>query len=123
LSPAKLSQIENKTHGSTQTTEGRHNFLIASIGLYVLAIVMSLVVLKLGVQVGRKALAILIGTPILFTFGLRAFIPLLRYSSQRRHSAWIPISAVEALARDGRTIIGGALITSALFAAAVVSGI
>ena len=121
--PTKPSQDENKTHGSAQATEGRHNFLIASICLYGLAFVVSLVALKLGVQVGRKALVILIGTPILFTFGLRVFIPLLRYSSQRRHSAWIPNSAVEALARDGQLIIGGALITSVVFAAAVALGI
>jgi hypothetical protein len=121
--PTKSAQIENKTHGSAQGTEGRHNFLIASICLYGLAIVMSLVALKLGVEVGRKALVILIATPILFIFGLRAFIPLLRYSSQHRHSAWIPISAVELLARDGRLIIGGALITSVVFAAAVALGI
>ena len=121
--PTKPAQIENKTHGSTPTTEGRHNFLIASICLYGLAIVMSLVALKLGAEVGRKALVILIATPILFTFGLRAFIPLLRYSSQHRRSALIPISAVEALAQDGRLIIGGALITSVLFAAAVALGI
>jgi hypothetical protein len=121
--PTKPSQSENNTLGSSQATEGRHNFLIASIGLYVLAIVMSLVALKLGVQVGRKALVILIATPILFIFGLRAFIPLLRYSSQHRHRAWIPNSAVEALARDGRLIIGGALITSVVFAAAVALGI
>jgi hypothetical protein len=82
-----------------------------------------LVALKLGVQVGRKALVILIATPILFIFALRAFIPLLRYSSQHRHRAWIPNSAVEALARDGRLIIGGALITSVVFAAAVALGI
>ena len=119
----KPAQIDNKTHGSAQGIEGRHKFLIASICLYGLVIVMSLVALKLGVQVGRKALVILIATPILFTFGLRACIPLLRHSSQHRHSAWIPISAVEALARDGRLIIGGALITSVLFAAAVALGI
>jgi hypothetical protein len=121
--PTKPSQSENNTLGSSQATEGRHNFLIASIGLYVLAIIMSLVALKLGVQVGRKALVILIATPILFIFGLRAFIPLLRYSSQQRHRAWIPNSAVEALARDGRLIIGGALLTSVVFAAAVALGI
>ena len=121
--PTKLSQIEDKTHESVQATEGRHNFLVASIGLYLLAIVMSLVALKLGVQVGRKALVILLATPILFTIGLRAFIPLLRYSSQHRHSAWIPISAVEAVTCDGQTIIGGALITSVLLAAVVALGI
>jgi hypothetical protein len=117
-----VSQVEDKSHGPVLATEG-NRFLIATICLYGLAVLMSLVALKLGLQVGRKALVVLLATPILFPIGLRVFIPLMRFVSQHRHNFSIPVSAIEALARDGRFIVGGALLTSVLFAAAVALGI
>jgi hypothetical protein len=118
-----VSQVEDKSHTPVLATEGNHRFLIATICVYGLAIVMSLVALKLGLQVGRKALVVLLATPILFPIGLRVFVPLMRFVSQHRHNSSIPVSAIEALARDGRFIVGGALLTSVLFAAAVALGI
>jgi hypothetical protein len=118
-----VSQVEGNSQRLVRAVEAGHRFLITSICFYGLAIVISLVALKLGVQVGRKALVVLIATPILFPIGLRAFIPLMRLFSQHRHSSLIPLSAIEALARDGRYIVGGALFTGVLFAAAVALGI
>lgn len=113
-------KVDNKSRELFLAVGPGHRFLIMSICAYILGVIFCLSAILLGHGAGRRPFVILLATPILLPIGLRVAIPTMLIVWARIGSRIVPVSSMkQAMARNSGFIVGGVLLTSIIFSAAV----
>ncbi len=118
-----IQHASNELHVRLLARGHAHLFLVVCVWVYVVAVIACFIAIRLGHGGGRRALVILLATPIFLPIALRLFIPTTLMLWRQLGSPLVPSAELRgALTRNGGFIVGAALLVIVMMATVVALG-